>query len=148
MTVAVAELEKNVKKPVVLHVRQDDGSLKELEGKIEAASEAGLAFKEKGKSNLDLYLPNQIEEIQAAPEKPKQVSQKKLKPIDLGQARQHLVDRHGVTLSWAKEADEQKAFDYHQNLDHADLGHRHEVPEVTERDKALADTPEEESDGE
>lgn len=141
MTVAVAELEANINKSVILHVKQEDGSLKELEGKIEAASEAGLAFKEKGKSNLDLYLPGQVESLQAAPDKPKPVSQKKLKPITLGQARQHLLDRHGVPLDWAKQNSEEAAFEYHKTLDHANLGHVHVEPEQTERDKALADEP-------
>lgn len=140
MSVAVADLTAHVNKRVILHVIQEDQSIKEIEGKIEAASEAGLAFKEKGKSSLDLYEPQQIEEISAAPERPKPVTQKKVKPIELGQARQHLVDRHGVALSWAKEADEQAAFEYHEQLDHTDLGHKHVAPkESTERDKALSD---------
>lgn len=101
-----------------------------LEGKVEAASEAGIAFKEKGKGKLDLYTPDQITGVEAAPEKPKPVTQKKLKPIALGQARQHLLDRHGVTLAWAKDADEQAAFEYHQGLDHSDLGHKHEEKEA------------------
>lgn len=145
MTVAVTELAKHVNKRVVLHVKQDDGTLAEKEGKIEAASEAGLAFKEKGSSKLDLYLPEQIEEIQAAPEKPKSITQKKVKIIEVGQARQHLADRHGVPLSWLKANDEQTAFEYHESLDHADLGHRHEAPKVTDRDKALAEGDEDET---
>ena len=139
MTVAVAELEANIGKQVVLHLKQEDGSLKELEGKLEAASAAGLAFKEKGKSNLDLYMPDQVESLQAAPDKPKSVSQKKIKPIVEGQARQHLLDRHGVPLDWAKKASEKEAFEYHKNLDHSNLGHVHVEPEQTDRDKALAD---------
>lgn len=139
MSVEVEQLESFVGKQVILHVRNEDGTLAELEGKIEAASVAGLAFKPKGQSSLDLYMPNQIEELQAAPEKPKPVTQKKLKPITLGQARQHLLDRHGVELSWAKEADEQAAFDYHAGLDHSNLGHIHKEPEPTPRDEALAE---------
>lgn len=141
MTTTPVAVEQFVNKRVILHVRQEDGSLKEIEGKVEAASEAGMAFKEKGKSSLDLYMPNQIEEITAAPEKPKPVSQKKLKPIELGQARQHLLDRHGVPLSWAKENTEEAAFEYHQSLDHSDLGHKHVAEEnkPSERDEALAD---------
>lgn len=106
-----------------------------VEGKIEAASEAGIAFKEKGKGKLDLYMPDQISGVEVAPEKPKAVTQKKLKPIELGQARQHLLDRHGVTLTWAKDADEKAAFEYHQGLDHSDLGHKHEA-----KDEATPET--------
>jgi hypothetical protein len=139
MSVEVAELEKNVGNRVVLHIVQEDGSLEEVEGKLEAASVAGVAFKAKGKSSIDLLTVEQIEELQTAPEKPKPVSQKKLKPIELGQARQHLVDRHGVELKWARDADEAKAFEYHEGLDHSNLGHTHVASEPTARDEALAD---------
>jgi hypothetical protein len=141
MTVAVDELERFVNKNVILHVKQEDNSLREVEGKVEAASAAGMAFKEKGKSKLDLVMPEQIEEITLAPTKPKSVLQKKLKPIEEAQARQHLVDRHGVPLSWAKENTDQDAFAYHESLDHSNLGHKHVAEEVkpSERDEALAD---------
>lgn len=140
-TQIVQQLVANQGKRVVLHLKQADNTLVELEGKIEAASEAGFAFKEKGKSSLDLYDSAQVEEIQVAPEKPKSIPQKKLKPIDVGQARQHLADRHGISMKWIKENTEQAAFAYHQTIDHRDLGHRHEAAteKPTERDEALAD---------
>lgn len=144
MTAVIEEIIANQGKRVVIHLVEADGSLREVEGKIEAASEAGFAFKEKGKSSLDLYEPDRVEEIRVAPAKPKSVLQKKLKPIELGQARQHLADRHGVSMAWLKENTEEAAFQYHQGLDHSDLGHRHEEVKTatkTERDEAL------ESDG-
>lgn len=150
MAVAVADLVKANGKRVVLHVVQEDGTLQEIEGKIEAASEAGIAFKPKGKSSLDLLEPNKIEELQVAPEKPKAVTRKKLKPIELGQARQHLADRHGISMEWLKNNTEEAAFAYHEQLDHADLGHKHEATEQaapTERDEALAENTDTESEG-
>lgn len=141
MSVAVQELTGFQGKRVVLHVIAEDGSVTEVEGKIEAASEAGVAFKEKGKSGLELYIPEQIESIQPAPDRPKAVARKKMKPVARGAVRQHLLDRHGVQLSWAKAANEDDAFAYHESLDHTDLGHHHVEPEeqTSEREQALSD---------
>mgnify|MGYP000969785004 CR=1 FL=1 len=139
MSVSIQEIEKFVGKDAIIHLVQEDGTLKELTVKVEAATVAGVAYKEKGKTGLELTSPDQIEEISAAPVKPKAVVQKKVKPIELGGARQHLVDRHGVELSWAKEADEQAAFDYHAGLDHSNLGHVHVEAKPDEREQALAE---------
>lgn len=138
MSVNVEELQPYVGKEAILHLVQEDGSLKEVTGTIKAATVAGVPFKPKGKAGLELLTVEQIEEVSYAPIKDKAVSQKKLKPIEFGAARQHLVDRHGVTLSWAKDADEKTAFEYHEGLDHEDLGHRHE--KETEKPKDELDS--------
>lgn len=141
MSVTLQEVKEFEGKDVILHRRQEDGSLAELTAHVKMATEAGIAVKVKGKSALE-FIPSidEIEEIAAAPVKAKSVVQKKLKPIEVGQARQHLLDRHGIDFSWAKDADEQAAFEYHQGLDHSNLGHVHEAPKPDEREKALAES--------
>jgi hypothetical protein len=140
MSVTLEQLQPFIDKEAILHVVQDDGTLKEITGTIKAATVAGVPFKEKGKPGLELTTVDKIEEIDYAPVKAKAVTQKKLKPIEFGQARQHLVDRHGVELSWAKDADEKTAFDYHATLDHTNLGHVHVVEEKKdEREQALTE---------
>lgn len=129
MTVTIEDLQKFVNKESVFHLLQDDGSLREVTGVIKAATVAGVPYKEKGKSSLELATVDKIHEIDFAPTKEKSVTQKVLAPIEMGQARQHLLDRHGVELSWGKSADEKSAFDYHAGLDHSNLGHRHLTPE-------------------
>lgn len=130
MSITIEDLQPYVEKEAIIHMVQEDGSLKEITATIKAATVAGIAYKEKGKSGLELIpTPAGIEEIDFAPLKPKPIVQKKLKPIEFGTARQHLVDRHGVELSWAKDADEKAAYDYHNGLDHSNLGHKHEVPD-------------------
>jgi len=119
-------------KQVILHLIQEDSSVKELEGKVEAASEFGLAFKEKGKRDSDLVEPQQIEEIALAPTKPKSLPQKKLKPVTESTARQHLLDRHGYDRSVVNGMDDEKAFAEHEDIDHTDLGHKHVAPEDDE----------------
>lgn len=126
MSVALEDLEPFINKEAVLHLVKDDGSLDEVTGTIKIATAAGIGFKKKGSSGVDLLMPDQIEEIGYAPVKAKSVVQKKLEPIEFGKARQHLVDRHGVELKWAKDNDEQTAFDWHAGLDHSNLGHKHE----------------------
>ena len=140
MSVTLEQLQPFVNKEAIVHLVKEDGSLEEVRGTIQAATVAGIAFKQKGKPGLEL-IPSAdlIEEIDYAPVKQKSVTQKKLKPIEFGQARQHLIDRHGVELSWAKDADEKAAFEYHNGLDHSNLGHTH-VAEKDERETALADS--------
>jgi len=125
MAVTLDSLQPYIDKESILHLVQEDESLKEVTGTIKVATTAGIGFKEKGKSGVDLLTLDQIEEIDYAPVKPKPVVQKKLEPIEFGKARQHLVDRHGVELAWAKENDEKTAFDWHATLDHSNLGHVH-----------------------
>lgn len=141
MSVTLEALQPFVDKEAIVHLKQDDGSLKEVTGTIKMATVAGVAFKQKGKSGVELIdSVDKIEEIDYAPVKQKSVSQKKIKPIEFGQARQHLVDRHGVELSWGKDAEEKAAFDYHAGLDHSNLGHVHVAPEdkpKDEREQAL-----------
>lgn len=146
MSVTVEQLQKFIDKEVTLHRIEADGTLKELTGTIRAASIAGVPFKHKGKPGLDLLQIKDIEEVDLAPTKEKSVSQKKLALVELGGARQHLIDRHGVELSWAKTASEKDAFDWHATLDHTNLGHVHvdktkekaEAPK-DEREQALQD---------
>jgi hypothetical protein len=132
MTVNPATLEEYDGKQVILTLIQGDGSAAEYEGKIEAASAAGVAFKEKGKRDVELVEPSQIEEISLAPVKPKSLPQKKLKPVTESTARQHLLDRHGWNRSDVNGMTDEQAFADHEDTDHDDLGHRHVEPDDDE----------------
>ena len=137
MGVTLEELQPFIDKEAVFHIVQEDGSLEEVRGTIRAATVAGVPYKQKGKSDLKLTTYDKIEEISLAPEKAKSVTRKRLDPIELGKARQHLVDRHGVSVAWAKDASEQDAFNYHSDLSHDDLGHYHAAKVKDEREVAL-----------
>lgn len=124
-------------KQVILTLAADDGTASELEGKVEAASAQGIAFKEKGKRDVDLVLPEKIVEIALAPSKPKSLIQKKLKPVTESTVRQHLVDRHGASRSAMNKMSDADAFKFHADVDHADLGHKHvEATETEANDEA------------
>lgn len=101
-----------------------EGSI-ETEGKVEAANDLGILIKPKGKSQVEMFEADKILQVVLAPEKEKGVSKKHLQPIELGHARQHLADRHGITLSELKNYTEDAAFAAHKQIDHADLGHDH-----------------------
>lgn len=136
MSVTLEQLQPYVDKESILHLVQEDGTLKEVTGTIKMATVAGIAFKAKGKPGMELIdSTEKIEEIDYAPVKAKSVTQKKIKPIEFGQARQHLIDRHGVELSWAKDADEKAAFEYHAGLDHTNLGHVHVAEDKKDKDE-------------
>lgn len=126
MSVDPSTLEQYDGKQVIIHLIQEDGSVKEFEGKVEAASAEGMAFKEKGRRDVELVLPGQIEEISAAPVKPKSLTQKKLKPVAETSVRQHLLDRHGYDRPTVNQMSDEQAFAEHEDIDHSDLGHKHE----------------------
>jgi len=113
------------KKDVILVALDDEGNAHEYEGYCQGASAAGLAFKEKGKRDTVLVEPSKIEDIREAPSKPRKMIQKKMKPITEGNVRQHLVDRHGLSLKEGNELTEEEAAKAHSALDHSGLGHRH-----------------------
>lgn len=129
MPIDPSTLESFDGKDVVLHRIKEDGSVEELTGKIDGASEFGVAFKEKGKRDVVLVEPKDIEEIDVAAVKPKSLPQKKLKPIDNKAVRQHLLDRHGYGRKHVNAMSDEDAVAEHDSVDHTDLGHRHMTPE-------------------
>lgn len=129
-------LENFQDKQVILIIEGEDQNY-EFEGKVEAASEAALGFKEKGKRDMVIIEPGQIVEISLAPEKIKKITSKKMKPVADGNMRQHLADRHGLKLEEVNRMSEEDAVKYHDKLDHSALAHRHEAPtEKSEEESA------------
>lgn len=141
--VAASTLVDYTDKQVILHRINGEGGVDELEGKVVSASEVGMAFKEKGKRDVILVEPSEIHEIEAAPEAPKKVPQKKLQQVTTKSARQHLLDRHGYLRSWANEVSDEEAFAEHESVDHSDLGHRHLTDEEVAKKAEKADESEE-----
>jgi hypothetical protein len=114
----------------------------EIEGQIEVANDLGLLIKPKGKVQLDLIPKAEVEEVRLAESASKPLKRTTLKVVKPGQARRHLVERHGVTLDWANNVTEEQAFDYHLGLDHEalDLGHVHSDKAAPDADaEATAD---------
>jgi hypothetical protein len=136
-------------KTVVFTVKNADETETVVEGIVEAASLAGIAFRQKGKSQLQLLEVGDVIRHEIVPEKPKVLKQRVLKPVELTKVRQHLADAHGINLNWLNSVSNEDAAEYHNSLNHNDpetgpLGHRHEEPkakdgEASDLEKELAD---------
>lgn len=109
----------------------------EIEGLAEAANAQAILLKPKGKTTPQLIEAADIEEVKYAPEKPKKLSRKLLKPVTYGEARQHLYERHGIPASQLENLDEEAALKAHSEIDHEPLGHYHGVKE-TKAESAIA----------
>lgn len=136
------KLEEYVGKKVILVHHQNGPDAVEVEGTISVASAAGVMIKPKGKTNFEIIDLDAIDDIRLAPESTpaqraaKRIKVKQVKEVTLGQARAHLLERHGWTLVKANGTTEEDAFLAHQAIDHValDLGHVH-----TEEDAARAE---------
>src|SRR5690606_26126399 len=126
-------------KQVILHKLLEDNTVAEVEGKIEAASEFGIAFREKGKRDADLVELKDIEEITEVPSKPKKLAQKKLKLVAAANVRQHLLARHALGRKEINEMTDEEGEAAHNQIDHSNLGHRHEAETVADEAGEVAD---------
>lgn len=110
------------------------------EARIEKAKAGAIIIKRKGKSSVELFTDDEVHSVELAPVEEKEVKARKLKPVELGGARQHLVDRHAYTVKSVNELTEQACFDFHEGIDHKadDLGHFHEAKDESKRDEAIA----------
>jgi hypothetical protein len=130
-TAQTSEFDQYQGKKVILTVadatEENPGQTKEIEGTATAANALGIMLKPKGKTGLELYEADTIQSVAYAPEKEKELKAKTLKVVEYGNAKQHLVDRHGYKLSEINKMSEQEAFDFHNDLDHVELelGHVH-----------------------
>lgn len=108
----------------------------EVEGVVQVANDIGLLLKPKGQVKFELIAKDEIEEVYIAREAQRNLKRSKLNLVKLGQARRHLLERHGIQLSWVNNATEEQAFEYHESLDHEqlDLGHIH-VDKGAEKEK-------------
>ena len=111
-------------------------TLVEVEGKAEAANELGILLKPKGRTQVELIEASKIESVEFAPEPEKKIAAKTIAVIDYGKARQHLADRHGLTLEEVNQLNEEQALDYHNQTEHGTLGHVHGEKEKAAKDEA------------
>lgn len=117
---------------LVRNVEGDNGpEAVELTGTIENANPLGIVFKPKGKTSLELFEIGEIEpgsvRLAEGESGPAQLKARTLKPVKPGQARSHLLERHGGTLTEVNGMSENEAYSFHEGIDHvaADLGHVH-----------------------
>jgi hypothetical protein len=148
MTVSVTDLKDFEDQKVVL-VRNlakpnDKGeTAEELEGTLVAVAGDAVMFKQKGKATAGLIDISDIERVDHAESGTKKLARKTLKMVKFGQARNHLLERHGYTLTQVNDLSEKEAFELHEAIDHEaqDLGHVHK-DKADESDETEGDTEE------
>jgi len=128
------------KKVVIVRNEPGKAEAEEIEGTVEASNEMGVLIKPKGKSQLLLIEVAEIDHIDFVESKLKELTRKVLKPVEFGQARNHLLERHAYSLASVNKLTEKEAFEFHATIDHEgdDLGHTHEDKDATERAQAVA----------
>lgn len=128
----------------------DGGDAEELEGTVVAVTGAAIMFRPKGKTSPRIIEKGAIESIEHAATGDKKLACRTLKVVQFGQARAHLLERHGSTLKAVNAMTEKEAFDLHAGLDHValDLGHVHKDKDKAEdKDDEKADEqPESDTD--
>lgn len=116
-----------VDQKVILVKSQGEGKeAVEIEGTVLSANDLGVLLKPKGKTQADLIEAASIVEVRFAPKKEESVKVRTVQPVKFGQGKQHLAERHGLSVKGLNSKPEEEAFNYHASLDHADLGHKHE----------------------
>ena len=101
----------------------------EVEGTVQTGNELGLLVKPKGQVSFKIFHRDSIEpdSITLVEDKSTKLKRSKLQPVKIGQARRHLLERHGFTLSYVNGLTEEQAMKVHDEIDHEmeDLGHVH-----------------------
>lgn len=108
----------------------------EIEGVVlEANPQAGMIFfRQRGKTMGTMVKMGEVEDIRLAPAVIKPVKVKPLKDMTLDTVRQHLADRHGLSVELLNTTHEEQAMKMHDEL-HAsnkDLAHNHGQPGQSE----------------
>ena len=116
---------------LVHNVDNDGGGqhTEEVFGVVEVVNAANevMMVREKGKAIGFLVEFGNIVEIEPQAEPVKVLKQKVLKPITLGQARQHLLDRHEWTLEAVNGLDDHQAMHEHDEIRQRVDGGLHQI---------------------
>lgn len=110
-----------------------------FEAVAEEATDFAVILRRKGKSALEMHPADEVENIELRPDVIKELKGRRLDFIVLDNIKRHLVDRHGYGLASVNAMTVEEAYEFHEGLDHSDLGHFHaEAPVKSEREEAIA----------
>jgi len=101
----------------------------ELEGKVLSADASGLVILVKNKPII--VEARDILDIHRS-SLPSKIVRRKMRYIPPWQARQHLLDRHGLQWDLIKMLAVKSAGALHDKIDHTNLGHQHRESEEDE----------------
>lgn len=121
MSLKLSELHLLIGKRVVVEMQGTSGTF-EIEGNVRSADTTGIVLLAKeGPSIITISEMIDIYETDA----PRPLVRRKLRHIGARQARQHLLDRHGMALDLIRATTAATAFILHEALNHSNLGHQH-----------------------
>lgn len=128
MPVKAVDLISFVGKQAIVQIdtshESSDEDFKEITCKILAAGPTGLVIQTKtGSQIIAANLLMDLEEI--IPATTRRLTRRWIREASVTDARQHLVDRHGLPLSIVQLLKDAEALEMHKNTDHADRGHSH-----------------------
>lgn len=109
-----------------------------IEGHVEQASPAGIAFKRKGRRDIEPFFPPDIDRLEIRTKDNAKVQQKKHLPIPPEKVKTHLAQAHAVPLSTVNKYTEDEAVKAHNAIDHSDLWHNHDK---VAKDESKSETP-------
>ena len=129
-------------KGTVIEVK-DGLTLIDVSGKITGTNPKGQVFLFKPRSQRTTHMlqAGHVEKLELAGSATlRPIGQKSLRPLSVQNARRHLVDFHGWARSAVNEMSEELALQKHEEIDHSDLGHNHDLAENGLNSKAAPTT--------
>lgn len=116
------------------------------EGSVVAASNSGLLVKPRGASLAELIASTEIVDLNILRDPNSKIILRRLRLVKVGEVRQHLADRHGLTLDFLDEYDDLQFLQYHITLDHSNLSHIHEDKKAGKLVQAISNAEQEAKD--
>lgn len=122
MEVRMSELPALVGERVAMRISGHYGHM-DVEGEVVTASQSGLVLLSKSEGTMIIGI-DEIDELHKTVS-PGKIVRRKIRHIPETQARQHLLDRHGVPWDLVRGMTPRNAFRMHEGIDHSNLGHKH-----------------------
>lgn len=129
MSVTEAELTSLVGSRVGATLFSKEGLEEEVEAKVEAVTDGMVLLRPHRSSTMRLLSVDSFLRVRLLSEGKERLNQRTMPPSRVVVVRRHLVEHHGVGLTYARQmTDEGAAIHHdalHQQPDAAELGHRH-----------------------
>lgn len=111
----------------------------EWEGTVLAASPVAILLKPRGAMLAEMIEATDILEIEILRNPNMKLTVRKLRILKPHEVRQHLIDRHGMSVESVDSMDDLAAYMLHGAIDHSGLGHSHEDKKKSARVQTIAE---------
>jgi hypothetical protein len=139
MSVSTVDLGTLDGQRVRVKARDGDAAEFEWEGTVIAASPIAILVKPRGAMLAELVQAENIIDLEVLANPNAKLILRKIRILKPHEVRQHLVDRHGESWDNVERMNDIAAFEFHNSLDHSNLGHIHEDKKQTARAKSIAE---------